>query len=159
MKGKVSEKILKEGWFLIRVVFHQGFHCILIQHFLVEQYPVVTICISYTKLFHSVCALQGWMCFTRLDVFHQFTSHLVFCPTGKFKVNNVSPQANGESSKVKVKVRINGSGIFGVSGATMYEKLEGGEEEKEESMDVDGEEDKKAEAAPVSNGAPEEVRS
>ena len=80
----------------------------------------------------------------------------VFCQTGKFKVNNVSPQANGDSSKVKVKVRINGNGIFSVAGATMYEKVEG-EEEKEESMDVDGDEEKKDGSTPVSNGTPEEV--
>lgn len=90
-------------------------------------------------------------------MFCQLTSQTaVICPTGTFKVNNVTPQANGESSKVKVKVRINGNGILTISGATLYEKMEG-EEEKEESMDVDGEEDKKDGAGLVSNGTPEEV--
>ncbi|KAL8584488.1 hypothetical protein ACOMHN_016809 [Nucella lapillus] len=65
---------------------------------------------------------------------------------GQFKVNGVTSQANGESSKVKVKVRINGSGIFSVAAASMYEKVEG-EEEKNDPMEVDENEDKK-DAAP-----------
>ena len=90
-------------------------------------------------------------------------SHLAFflmmsiSSTGQFKVNNVSTQASGESSKVKVKVRVNGSGIFSVSGATMYEKVEG-EEEKEEPMEVDGEDEKKNTAEPAANAnGPDEV--
>lgn len=61
---------------------------------------------------------------------------------GQFKINGVTAQANGDSSKVKVKVRINGSGIFSVAAASMYEKIEG-EEEKDDPMDMDGDEDKK----------------
>ncbi|KAK7096985.1 heat shock 70 kDa protein 4-like [Littorina saxatilis] len=73
---------------------------------------------------------------------------------GEYRVNNVVPQPNGESSKVKVKVRVTGNGTFKVAGATMYEKMEG-EEEKEESMDVDGEDEKKDATSPVSNGSDE----
>ena len=48
------------------------------------------------------------------------------------------PQANGESSKVKVKVRVNIHGMFNVSSASMVEKQEAVEEEpKEEPMEVD----------------------
>ena len=108
--------------------------------------------VIHPTLFLSVCLSQG-----SHGVFCHLTSQsAVICPTGTFKVNNVTPQANGESSKVKVKVRINGNGILTISGATLYEKMEG-EEEKEESMDVDGEEDKKDGAGLVSNGTPEEV--
>lgn len=70
-------------------------------------------------------------------------------------MNNVAPQANGESSKVKVKVRVNSHGIFSVVSATMYEKQEGEEVEKEESMEVD--DDKKDSSPSVPNGTPDEV--
>lgn len=42
---------------------------------------------------------------------------------GIFTVNNVVPTAEGESSKVKVKARINVHGVFSLSSATMIEKL------------------------------------
>ena len=48
---------------------------------------------------------------------------------GSFKVDKVVPQASGESSKVKVKVRVNIHGIFNVSTASMLEKLENADEE------------------------------
>ena len=57
--------------------------------------------------------------------------------TGSFLVDKVAPQANGESSKIKVKVRVNIHGIFLVSSASMVEKLEPGQDDKEEAMDVD----------------------
>ncbi|KAK7496450.1 hypothetical protein BaRGS_00012372 [Batillaria attramentaria] len=75
---------------------------------------------------------------------------------GQFKVSGVSPQPNGESSKVKVKVRVNGSGLFSVSGATMYEKVEGEEISKEDSMEVDAQDEKK-DSGNVSNGSPDEA--
>ncbi|KAL3880270.1 hypothetical protein ACJMK2_032519 [Sinanodonta woodiana] len=52
---------------------------------------------------------------------------------GTFKIKNITPQANGESSKVKVKVRVNNHGIFTVQSASMLEK----QEEKEEAMETD----------------------
>lgn len=66
---------------------------------------------------------------------------------GVFKINNVSSQANGDSSKVKVKVRVNAHGLFNVVSASMYEKLDGTEEgdEVKDSMEVD-EDAKKKEA-------------
>ncbi|KAM6177669.1 heat shock protein 105 kDa isoform 2-T2 [Rhynchocyon petersi] len=42
---------------------------------------------------------------------------------GRFVVQNVSAQKDGEKSKVKVKVRINTHGIFTVSTASMVEKV------------------------------------
>lgn len=47
-----------------------------------------------------------------------------FCvPTGQFLVQKVVPQASGESSKVKVKVRVNVHGVFSVSSASLVEVL------------------------------------
>lgn len=57
---------------------------------------------------------------------------------GVFKISKVQPQPNGESSKVKVKVRVNNHGIFTVQSANMIEKLEDGNTDQEpESMDTD----------------------
>ncbi|KAM5287786.1 heat shock protein 105 kDa isoform 3-T3 [Ctenodactylus gundi] len=42
---------------------------------------------------------------------------------GRFVVQNVSAQKDGEKSKVKVKVRVNTHGIFTVSTASMVEKI------------------------------------
>ena len=53
-------------------------------------------------------------------------------------MNGIVPQANGESSKVKVKVRVNISGLFSVSGATITEKVENAPSaDEQEPMDVD----------------------
>lgn len=63
---------------------------------------------------------------------------------GSFCVDNVVPQASGESTKVKVKVRVNIHGLFSVSTATMTEKIENSPEETE-PMEVDnGDKEKKA---------------
>uniref|UniRef100_UPI00398E9234 heat shock 70 kDa protein 4L isoform X2 n=1 Tax=Pristiophorus japonicus TaxID=55135 RepID=UPI00398E9234 len=50
---------------------------------------------------------------------------------GRFTIQNVTPQNDGESSKVKVKVRVNIHGIFNVSSASLIEKQrpEGGQVE------------------------------
>lgn len=50
-------------------------------------------------------------------------------------IQKVVPQATGESSKVKVKVRINIHGIFSVSSASLVEVLKN--EESEEPMDTE----------------------
>uniref|UniRef100_A0AAQ4PLW6 Heat shock protein 4 like n=1 Tax=Gasterosteus aculeatus aculeatus TaxID=481459 RepID=A0AAQ4PLW6_GASAC len=52
---------------------------------------------------------------------------------GCFSVQNVAPQPDGESSKVKVKVRVNVHGIFSVSSASLIEKQKG------EDMQIDSE--------------------
>ncbi|CAL1530890.1 unnamed protein product [Lymnaea stagnalis] len=64
---------------------------------------------------------------------------------GTFKINNVAPQANGDSSKVKVKVRVNAHGIFTVVSASMYERLEGSDDtdEVKDNMEVDEDNKKK----------------
>lgn len=70
---------------------------------------------------------------------------LNFLSSGKFTVNNITPNEDGESSKVKVKVNINRHGIFSVSSAAMVIKLppepEPEEPKKEEGKKVNGKED------------------
>ena len=79
-----------------------------------------------------------------------------FLWSGAFKVNNVSPQADGESANVKVKVRVNGSGLFSVASATTFEKLDDGEPEC--GVVVDGKPADPAAAAPaVCDGLPDDV--
>ncbi|XP_059202661.1 heat shock 70 kDa protein 4b [Centropristis striata] len=62
---------------------------------------------------------------------------------GQFVIQKVVPQASGESSKVKVKVRVNIHGIFSVSSASLVEvqKCDETEEpmETEQANDKDGE--------------------
>ncbi|KAG8004385.1 Heat shock 70 kDa protein 4 [Nibea albiflora] len=62
---------------------------------------------------------------------------------GQFMIQKVVPQASGESSKVKVKVRVNIHGIFSVSSASLVEvqKCDETEEpmETEQANDKDGE--------------------
>lgn len=67
---------------------------------------------------------------------------------GSFSITNVQPQANGESSKVKVKVRVNNHGIFNVQSASMVEKLDDkSEEQGPESMETEGKENAENENA------------
>ncbi|KAJ3588785.1 hypothetical protein NHX12_009639 [Muraenolepis orangiensis] len=54
---------------------------------------------------------------------------------GQFLVQNVVPQASGECSKVKVKVRVNVHGLFSVSSASLVELLK--PTEGEEPMDTE----------------------
>uniref|UniRef100_A0A8D3E3T2 Heat shock protein 4b n=1 Tax=Scophthalmus maximus TaxID=52904 RepID=A0A8D3E3T2_SCOMX len=62
---------------------------------------------------------------------------------GQFLVQKVVPQATGESSKVKVKVRVNIHGIFSVSSASLVEVQKSDETEEpmetEQANDKDGE--------------------
>ena len=61
--------------------------------------------------------------------------HALLCPVaGHFVVQKVVPQASGECSKVKVKVRVNVHGVFSVSSASLVELLK---PEGEEPMDTD----------------------
>merc|ERR1711936_693246 len=55
---------------------------------------------------------------------------------GNFEVGEVRPTAEGGNQKVKVKVRINPNGIFGVASASLVEKHEI-EEEVPVEMEVD----------------------
>ncbi|OWF53905.1 heat shock 70 kDa protein 4-like [Mizuhopecten yessoensis] len=64
---------------------------------------------------------------------------------GHFNVTKVTPQKDGSSSKVKVKVRVNNHGIFTVSSASMTEKLEDETQADQnglEAMDTDSTEKK-----------------
>merc|ERR550525_1133153 len=61
---------------------------------------------------------------------------------GLFEIGDVKPTEDGASQKVKVKVRVNPNGIFGVSSASLLEKHEI-EEEVPEEMETD---EKKEEA-------------
>ncbi|KAI5626804.1 heat shock protein 4b, partial [Silurus asotus] len=54
---------------------------------------------------------------------------------GQYLIQKVVPQATGENSKVKVKVRMNIHGIFSVSSASLVEVLKN--EESEEPMDTE----------------------
>uniref|UniRef100_A0A3Q2FIH1 Heat shock protein 4a n=1 Tax=Cyprinodon variegatus TaxID=28743 RepID=A0A3Q2FIH1_CYPVA len=54
---------------------------------------------------------------------------------GQFLIQNVVPQASGESAKVKVKVRVNVHGVFSVSSASLVETIK--ETEGEEPMETD----------------------
>ncbi|XP_076021012.1 heat shock 70 kDa protein 4b isoform X2 [Genypterus blacodes] len=62
---------------------------------------------------------------------------------GQFLIQKVVPQASGESSKVKVKVRVNIHGIFSVSSASLVEVQKSDEAEEpmetEQASDKDGE--------------------
>ncbi|ELT92200.1 hypothetical protein CAPTEDRAFT_221226 [Capitella teleta] len=53
---------------------------------------------------------------------------------GSFLIDKIAPSATGDSSKIKVKVRVNIHGIFTISNASLVEKIEN---EEEESMEVD----------------------
>ncbi|KAJ7405138.1 Heat shock 70 kDa protein 4L [Willisornis vidua] len=44
------------------------------------------------------------------------------CRIGRFTIQNVGPQHDGENSKVKVKVRVNIHGLFSVANASIIEK-------------------------------------
>lgn len=65
------------------------------------------------------------MYFISFFLFHylleqQLKSSLFF--QGRFTIQNVGPQHDGDNSKVKVKVRVNIHGLFGVANASIIEK-------------------------------------
>ena len=62
-------------------------------------------------------------------------------------IQKVVPQASGESSKIKVKVRVNIHGIFSVSSASLVEVLKS--DETEEPMETEQAQDKDAEVFTV----------
>uniref|UniRef100_A0A8C5NAW8 Heat shock 70 kDa protein 4-like n=1 Tax=Gouania willdenowi TaxID=441366 RepID=A0A8C5NAW8_GOUWI len=63
---------------------------------------------------------------------------------GQFMIQKVVPQASGESSKIKVKVRVNIHGIFSVSSASLVEVIKS--DENEEPMETEQAADKEGEA-------------
>lgn len=75
---------------------------------------------------------------------------------GEFTVDKVYEQQDGNSSKVKVKVRVNIHGIFNVSSASLVEKVEKEvEEQKEEKKTQENTDKKDAEPMDVENGPTE----
>ncbi|XP_001641799.2 97 kDa heat shock protein [Nematostella vectensis] len=58
---------------------------------------------------------------------------------GKYSVKNVVPTAEGDVSKVKVKIRMDVHGIFNVAGASLVEKVKEAEPEAMETAPVEGE--------------------
>lgn len=67
--------------------------------------------------------------------------HCFYFPhLGKYLIQKVVPQASGESSKVKVKVRVNIHGIFSVSSASLVEVQKS--DETEEPMETEQVNDK-----------------
>uniref|UniRef100_A0A672GMD9 Heat shock 70 kDa protein 4-like n=1 Tax=Salarias fasciatus TaxID=181472 RepID=A0A672GMD9_SALFA len=81
-----------------------------------------------------------------LEAYYNCPSELPYPdPTiGQFMIQKVVPQASGESSKVKVKVRVNIHGIFSVSSASLVEVQKS--DETEESMEIDQAAEKEGEA-------------
>ena len=77
----------------------------------------------------------------------------IFPHLGRFSIKDVVPNKEGESSKIKVKVRLNIHGILNVVNASLVEKLPAVAEPEVESMEVEGQEDKTKEAA--GDAAPE----
>ncbi|XP_031442963.1 heat shock 70 kDa protein 4b [Clupea harengus] len=69
---------------------------------------------------------------------------------GQYVIQKVVPQATGESSKVKVKVRMNVHGIFSVSSASLVElqKSEEGEEPMDTEQTSEKEEESKMQTDP-----------
>ncbi|KAJ8028256.1 97 kDa heat shock protein [Holothuria leucospilota] len=76
---------------------------------------------------------------------------------GKFTVKNVTPNEEGESSKVKVKVNVNRHGIFSVSSAAMVVKLPPEPEPPKPEKEVNGKADasKEGEGAKMETDAPQ----
>eukprot|EP00057_Strongylocentrotus_purpuratus_P008767 XP_011663241.1 PREDICTED: 97 kDa heat shock protein isoform X1 [Strongylocentrotus purpuratus] len=88
---------------------------------------------------------------------------------GRFKINGVFPTTEGESSKIKVKVRVDGHGIFNVASASLIEKLpvqaedamedgspeENGPSKEEGSGASQAENDAPMDQSPVQGGAGE----
>ncbi|XP_041653654.1 heat shock 70 kDa protein 4b [Cheilinus undulatus] len=80
-----------------------------------------------------------------LEAYYNSASELPYPdPTiGQFMIQKVVPQASGESSKVKVKVRVNIHGIFSVSSASLVEVQKS--DETEEPMETEQANDKEGE--------------
>lgn len=69
---------------------------------------------------------------------------------GRFVVQNVSAQKDGEKSRVKVKVRVNTHGIFTISTASMVEKVPTEEDDSSSvEADLEGPNQKAAESSDV----------
>jgi len=76
-----------------------------------------------------------------LEASYSLPNHVPYPTTkiGRFMINNVVPAADGDSSKVKVKVRLNANGIIAVNQASLYERQQVTEDEQPgaEPMETD----------------------
>ena len=61
---------------------------------------------------------------------------------GRFSIKDVVPSKEGESSKIKVKVRLDIHGVLNVVNASLVEKLAVAPEPEQESMEVEGQDEK-----------------
>merc|ERR1719158_1513729 len=110
--------------------------------------------------FHAV-PFSKMLTFYKSDTFQVAGEYVSDVPypvrhIGLFEIGDVKPTADGGNQKVKVKVRINPNGIFGVSSANLVEKHEI-EEEVPVEMEVDQKEngEKKEEGKETENNAEE----
>ncbi|XP_066576270.1 heat shock 70 kDa protein 4L [Amia ocellicauda] len=109
-----------------------------------------------------------------LEAFYSIPQELPYPDTriGRFSVQNVVPQTDGDSSKVKVKVRVNIHGIFSVSSASLIEKQKGevdvpmdmeptvqneGRQDEQNKMQVDQEDAQSKEQGEAAGQAGEEA--
>ena len=71
-----------------------------------------------------------------------FSAYIYVLFSGHFSIKDVVPSKEGESSKVKVKVRLDIHGILNVVNASLVEKLAVAQEPEVESMEVEGQDEK-----------------
>lgn len=71
-----------------------------------------------------------------------FSAYMYVFFSGHFSIKDVVPSKEGESSKVKVKVRLDIHGVLNVVNASLVEKLAVAQEPEVESMEVEGQDEK-----------------
>lgn len=81
----------------------------------------------------------------------------MFCFLGRFSIKDVVPSKEGDSSKIKVKVRLDIHGVLNVVNASLVEKLAVVPEPEVESMEVEGQDEKTKEASDAASDAASEV--
>lgn len=81
----------------------------------------------------------------------------MFCFLGRFSIKDVVPSKEGDSSKIKVKVRLDIHGVLNVVNASLVEKLAVAPEPEVESMEVEGQDEKTKEASDAASDAASEV--
>jgi len=84
----------------------------------------------------SLQRTQTWACLQAV------VQHSCMYFLGRFSIKDVVPSKEGESSKVKVKVRLDIHGVLNVVNASLVEKLAVAPDPEEESMEVEGQDEK-----------------
>ncbi|XP_044176399.1 97 kDa heat shock protein-like isoform X1 [Acropora millepora] len=77
---------------------------------------------------------------------------------GSYLVQDVTPTKESESSKVKVKVRLDIHGLFTIVSASMVEKMGTATDIEQDKMEVEGQEDKATEAEAAAESTTEESK-